>query len=268
MPHRKGSPHRTRGQAWFFCWALALGVAATSQAKAQGGDTDAATEDTSRWGIGLAAAVLERPYRDYDKETKAVPILYFENRWLSLNGGRFDFKINQSEALNFRLRARYALDGYDPDESDYLEGMEERDDSAWVGGAVVWKPSFAEISAEYLTDAMDKSGGSRARLEVEHRFGMGRFGLTPRLGAEWVDKKYVAYYYGVRLEEATADRLSYEGDATANVEAGVRLDYSPSRKHTFFVDVSAVSFGDEIRNSPLVERSGQARVTAGYLFHF
>lgn len=146
--------------------------------------------------------------------------------------------------------------------------MEERDDSAWVGGAVVWKSSVAEVSAEYLTDAMDKSGGSRARLEVEHRFAMGHFGLTPRLAAEWVDRKYVTYYYGVRPGEATANRLTYRGDATANVEAGVRLDYSPSRKHTFFVDVNAVSFGDEIKNSPLVERSEQARVMAGYLFHF
>jgi outer membrane protein len=132
----------------------------------------------------------------------------------------------------------------------------------------VWKPSFAEFSAEYLTDAMDKSGGSRARLEVERRFGMGRFGLTPRLAAEWVDQKYVAYYYGVLPGEVTPDRAFYEGDATANIEAGIRLDYSPSRKHTFFVDVSAVSLGDEIKNSPLVERSSQSRVTAGYLFHF
>jgi outer membrane protein len=243
-----------------------------SAAKAQEVDvatkSEATDEDTSRWGIGVAAAVLERPFRDYDNETKVIPIVYFDNRWMSLNGGRFDFKINRSETLSFRARARYSLDGYDPDESDYLEGMEERDDSAWVGGAIVWKPSFAEFSAEYLTDAMDKSGGSRARLEVERRFGMGRFGLTPRLAAEWVDQKYVAYYYGVLPGEVTPDRSFYEGDATANIEAGIRLDYSPSRKHTFFVDVSAVSLGDEIKNSPLVERSSQSRVTAGYLFHF
>ncbi len=272
MPHRKGSPRRFRCQAWFFGSALTLGLTAMSAAKAQEIDAatehDSAKEDTSHWGIGLAIAVLERPYRDYDNETKAIPVVYFENRWMSLNGGRFDFRINRSEALSFRLRARYALDGYDPDESDYLQGMEERDDSAWVGGAVVWKPSFADISVEYLTDAMDKSGGSRARLEIEHRFAMGRFGLTPRLAAEWVDQEYIAYYYGVRPEEATVDRPSYEGDATTNVEIGVRLDYSPSRQHTFFVDVSTVGLGDGIKNSPLVERSEQARVTAGYLFHF
>lgn len=242
---------------------LSLGAMAT-MAHAQ----EATKADNSRWGIGLGAAVIERPYRDYDDETKAIPIVYFENRWLDINGGRIDFKINESEVLEFRVRARYALDGYDTDESDYLQGMQERDDSAWVGAAVIWKNPIAEVSAEYLTDAMDNSGGSRGRVQVERRFGMGRFGLTPRVAAEWVDQKYVAYYYGVLPGEATADRPFYEGDATVNVEAGIRLDYSPAQRHTFFLDVGTVSLGDEIKQSPLVERSAQTRISAGYLFHF
>lgn len=244
---------------------LSLGAIAT-MAHAQ--EVEATKADNSRWGIGLGAAVIERPYRDYDNETKAIPIVYFENRWLDINGGRIDFKVNESDVLEFRVRARYALDGYETDESDYLQGMEERDDSVWVGGAVIWKNSIAEVSAEYLTDAMDNSGGSRGRVQVERRFGMGRFGLTPRVVGEWVDQKYVAYYYGVLPEEATVDRPFYEGDATVNVEAGIRLDYSPAQRHTFFLDVGTVSLGDEIKQSPLVERSTQTRISAGYLFHF
>lgn len=244
---------------------LSLGAIAT-MAHAQ--DVEAAKAGDSRWGIGLGAAVIERPYRDYDNETKAIPVIYFENRWVDVNGGRIDFKANDSEILDFRLRARYALDGYDPGESDYLQGMQERDDSAWVGAAVVWKNPIAEVSAEYLVDALDNSEGSRGRVQVERRFGMGRFGLTPRVAAEWVDQKYVAYYYGVRPEEATLDRPFYEGDATVNVEAGIRFDYSPAQRHTFFLDVGTVSLGDEIKQSPLVERSAQTRISAGYLFHF
>ena len=263
---RNEGPRRLPSAAgWKLVGILSLGAIAT-MAHAQ--DVEATGEDSSRWGIGLGAAVIERPYRDYDNETKAIPILYFENRWLDVNGGRIDFKVNESEVLDFRVRARYALDGYETDESDYLQGMEERDDSAWVGAAVIWKNSIAEVSAEYLTDAMDNSGGSRGRVQVERRFGMGRFGLTPRVAAEWVDQKYVAYYYGVLPEEATVDRPFYEGDATVNVEAGVRLDYSPAQRHTFFLDVGTVSLGDEIKQSPLVERSAQTRISAGYLFHF
>lgn len=255
------------GTVWRLAGVLALGVAATPSVLAQ--DAEIAEEGDSRWGIGLGAAVIDRPYRGYDDEVKGLPILYFENRWLEVNAGRVDFKVNPSDVLGFRVRARYALDGYDPDESEYLQGMEERDDSAWVGAAVVWNNPIAEVSAEYLTDAMDNSAGSRGRIQAEHRFAMGRrFGLTPRVAAEWVDQKYVAYYYGVRPEEATVDRLAYEGDATVNLEAGFRFDYSPSPRHSLFLDVAATELGDEIEQSPLVERSRQTRISTGYLFRF
>lgn len=246
--------------------ALSVGLAAALPVRAQ--EAEAPEAKTSRWGIGVGAAVIDRPYRDYGNETKGLPIIYFENRWMELNAGRFDFKINDSDVLNFRVRARYALDGYDPDESDYLRGMEERDDSVWAGAAVVWNTSIAEVSAEYLVDALDKSEGARGRIQAEHRFGMGRFGLTPRIAAEWVDDKYVGYYYGVRPEEATLARPAYAGDATVNIEAGLRFDYSPAERHTFFLDVAATEFGDEIKQSPLVEQSRQTRISTGYLFRF
>lgn len=264
---RRSSPGTSSPGAGFG-WAgvLSLGLAAALPAGAQ--EAEAPEAKTSRWGIGLGAAVIDRPYRDYDQETKGLPIVYFENRWAEINAGRFDFKINGSEDLSFRVRARYTMDGYDPEDSDYLQGMEERDDSVWAGGAVVWNSPFAEVSAEYLVDAMDKSGGARGRVQAEHRFGMGRFGLTPRVAAEWVDEKYVAYYYGVRPEEATLARPAYDGKATVNAEVGLRLDYSPAERHTFFVDVAGTGFGDGIKESPLVEKSRQTRISAGYLFRF
>lgn len=262
----EGSRRLSSIAAWGWIGALSFGMGAALPVLAQ--EAEAPETGTSRWGIGLGAAVIDRPYRDYDNETKALPILYFENRWLEANAGRFDFKINESDVLNFRVRARYALDGYDTDESEYLRGMEERDDSVWAGAAVVWNNPVAEISAEYLVDTMDKSTGSRARILAEHRFGMGRFGVTPRVGAEWVDDKYVSYYYGVRPEEATLARPFYEGEGTVNVEAGLRLDYSPTQRHSFFVDVAATEFGDEIKQSPLVDQSRSTRISAGYLFRF
>ncbi|WP_447593727.1 MipA/OmpV family protein [Stenotrophomonas rhizophila] len=258
--------------SWLFGLIAASGLACAFDALADDTgpvpDERTTTSDQTRWGIGLGAAILERPYKDYDRETKVVPILYVDNRWLSVNGGRFDFKINRSETLNLRLRARYALDGYDSDDSPFLAGMNDRDDSAWVGAAVVWKPAFAEFSAEYLTDAMDNSEGSRFRVEVERRFAAGRFGFTPRLAADWLDAKYVGYYYGVRPDEVLPLRAAYAGEATTNLEAGLRIDYSPGARHTFFLDASAVKLGSAIKDSPLTGKSDQVRVTAGYLFHF
>ncbi|QWP75272.1 MipA/OmpV family protein [Lysobacter sp. K5869] len=231
-------------------------------------ESDDSQSDDSTWAIGLGATLIQRPYRDIDDELKAVPLISYESSRWSLAGSRFDFKVNRSEELSFRLRARYALDGYDANDSPFLRGMHDRDDSAWVGGAVAWRLPWVDLSAEYLADAMGNSKGSRALLQAQHRFAFGRFGLTPRLGAEWVDKKYVTYYYGVLPEEVTPSRAAYEGKATVNFETGVRADYTIGRKHTVFLDVGMIKFGDSIKDSPLVDGSDQVRTSIGYAYRF
>lgn len=247
--------------------ALAL-AAAPLLAGAQDTDTDGEQSDDSTWGLGIGGTLIQRPYRDIDDEVKAVPLVSYESRRFSLAGSRFDFKLNRNEELSLRLRARYALDGYDSGDSDFLRGMHDRDDSAWFGAAVQWRLPWVDLSAEYLADAMGNSKGARARVQAEHRFGMGRFGLTPRLAAEWVDQKYVTYYYGVLPDEATAQRAAYEGKATVNMEGGLRADYSFGRRHTVFMDVAVTTFGDAIKDSPLVDGSDQVRTSIGYVYRF
>lgn len=239
--------------------AVPFGALAQDEESAEGG---------SRWGLGLGATSLQRPYRDMDDEVRGFPLISYENRWVNFAGGNFDFKINDSDDLSFRVRARYAQDGYDAKDSPFMRGMDDRDDSVWAGAAVVWNTPLAKVSAEYLTDAMSNSKGSRAQLQAEHRFGFGRFGLTPHLGAEWVDKKYVAYYYGVLPDEATPLRAAYTGKATVNVEGGLRADYTFARKHTVFMDVSVTGYGDAIKDSPLVDGSNQTRTSIGYVYRF
>lgn len=220
------------------------------------------------WGIGIAASSSDRPYIDYKRDNKVVPVLYAQNRWFSLSGGRADFRINPSETLSFRLRARYSLDGYDPKDSPALIGMAERKDGVWLGGAVEWSPGIADFSLEYLTDATDKSGGSRARFAVDRRFGWGKFGLTPRLEAEWLDDKYVDYYYGVLPGEAAPGRVAYQGTATTKFGVGLRADYTLGRRHNLFLDVAYDSFGSQVKDSPIVEDAAQTRFTVGYMVRF
>lgn len=223
---------------------------------------------TSKFGIGLGVAVVDKAYRDFDQETVALPILSYENEWISASLPTFDVKAFKAGDVSFRLRARYAGDGYEAEDSPILTGMSERKSSLWLGGAVIWNAGFANISGELLTDAMGNSKGNRAKLQIDRRFASGKFGLTPRLGAEWVDKKYVDYYYGVQLSEATTGRAFYEGKSTANLQAGIRLDYSINPKNIVFLDISTTSFGSAVKDSPLVDKSSQSVVAVGYSYRF
>jgi outer membrane protein len=250
--------------------AIAAGIASAaclSSAWAQVAE-DKLPEAGSQWGLGIAAGMERKPYRDLDNKGLAIPMVTYENKWVSVAVPSIDVKLPSAGPISLRLRARYAGDGYDADDSPFLGGMDKRKGSLWVGGAAIWRNDFANLSAELLADASGNSKGSRFKIQVDRRFASGAFGFTPRLAAHWVDRKYVDYYYGVKETEARADRPEYVGRATASVELGLRVDYAVSPKQTVFLDVSATSFGSGIKNSPLVSRSNQTGVRLGYVYRF
>lgn len=247
--------------------AIALSVAWTSSASAQ--TLTSAESDESSWGLGVGVVAIEKPYRDIDTETLGMPIVSYESKWFSASLPTFDVKLYRGESLSFRLRARYAGgDGYEAEDAPILTGMEERKASLWAGAAVIWKTDFANFTGEVLADAMSESKGSRARLQVDRRFAAGKFGFTPRLAAEWVDDKYVDYYYGVRQSEVTATRAFYEGKSTTNFQAGLRMDYTLAEQHVLFLDLSASRFGSTVEDSPLVDKPDQTAIALGYVYRF
>jgi outer membrane protein len=211
---------------------------------------------------------MQKVYRNIDRDNFALPLVSYENKWASLGLPKADFKMYSTGSISFRLRARYEDEGYDPDDSPFLSGMDERKGSVWVGATSIWENGIANVSAEVLGDASGNSKGARAGIQIDHRFGFGIFGITPRLVVEWYDRKFVDYYYGVRASEATVVRNAYQGDSTTAADAGLRLDYSPARQHTLLLDVGAKRFGNAIKDSPIVEKEAQTAVAVGYLYRF
>ena len=240
------------------CWA--------GRASAQGASSQ--PEPSSTWGLGVAAAVVQQPYRGVERKTTGLPLVSYDGTWVNVIGPRIDLKLASADSVSFRLRARYAGDGYDASDSSFLTGMQDRKSSLWLGGAAIWRTDIATFTGELLGDALGNSKGMRLKLQADRRFPTGSFGFTPRVATEWLDRKYVNYYYGVRPDEVLADRALYEGASTANLEVGVRADYSPSKQHSLFVDLGTTRFGKGIKDSPLVERTGQTTVSAGYLYRF
>lgn len=226
------------------------------------------TAATSQWGLGLGASYERKAYRDFDDKVQALPLILYENSRVSLFGTTFDVKLPSAGPVALRLRARYAGDGYEADDSPFLAGMAERKGGVWLGGAAAWRTGYGNLSAELLGDASGHSKGAKFKLLFERSFKQGAVDITPRIAANWADSKFVDYYYGVRDGEARAGRAAYHGDASVNLELGLRLGYALAPRQSVFVDVSATRLGSDIKDSPLVERSNQTGVRVGYLYRF
>jgi outer membrane protein len=243
--------------------ALTMSAITAQSARAQSQGVD---EDPSQWGLGLAAGQERKPYRGVDTKTNALPLVMYENNWLSIFGNRLDAKLWWVGPVSFALRARYADDGYDAGASSALAGMDTREGGVWVGGAAIWPIGGVTISAELLSDVSDISGGQQLKLAAARRFQALGLDFTPRLAVTRFDQRYVDYYYGVRAKEVRVNRAFYRGSEAVSVEVGLSVGFSLTQKQRLFLDVSATNLGNSIQESPIVEASGQTGVRFGYLY--
>ena len=222
----------------------------------------------SQWGLGLAVMAENKPYRDFDNKTKVIPFVTYENRWVRVFGPGLELKLGNTGPAAFGLTASYGMDGYKASDSPVLGGMANRKGSVWVGARASLRGEPGQLSVEWSADASGNSNGQKFKLGVERRFMFGAFGLTPRLSAAWMDRKFVQYHYGVEATEARAGRAAYTAGSTVNTEVGLRLDYRPAPQHTVFADLGATALGRQIKNSPLVDRTRVPEVRVGYLYRF
>ncbi|MBT9465577.1 MAG: MipA/OmpV family protein [Hydrogenophaga sp.] len=222
----------------------------------------------SQWGIGLGVDVQREAYRDMGNDTQGIPLIYFENYWVRVMGPGVELKLPPAGPVSFRLKARYAMEGFEASDSPYLAGMAEREDGVWIGGQATWHTPFVNLSAELMGDASSNSEGRQFKLQADRRFVSGKFSFTPRLAAVHLDQEYVGYYYGVNASEAIPGRPQYEGDSTINMEVGLRIDYTLSPKQNVFLDLRSTRLGDGIKDSPLIDRSSQTGLRVGYLYRF
>ena len=263
---------RTRGLPPLFSFGAAVALVvlpAWAQADEPAGNgLSPNASSASSWGLGVAAGVSQRPYRDADNKNLALPLLMYENRWVRFGGTGLDLKLPSAGPVSFALRARYSFDGYDADDAPILNGMEDRKSSFWLGGAARWHNPVADVSAEWVGDASSHSKGQQFKLVLERSFRTGRFEFTPRLGATWLDRKYVDYYYGVTAVEAAAVRPFYEGKSTVNAEAGLRTVYGLAPHHALSLDLGTTRLGGAIQDSPLVGRRNVSSARLAYIYRF
>lgn len=243
--------------------ALTLMIASTSS-------TAMADESKPfRWGIGVAAVAQDQGYTDVGNETVVVPVVAIEYGNFSLLGPRANYKLYQSENFELSASAQLRMDGYEEDDGDIFKGMEDRDMAFDAGFEAEIDTSFGEFGLELMHDLTSTHEGFEfsASYGIPFRLEKGR--VVPYISANYQSDKMVDYYYGVRAEEATASRQFYEPDAATSFEIGISSDWYFGRgKHMIKADISYSAYGSEIKDSPLVDKSGSTQLLLGYVYVF
>ncbi|HSI50256.1 MAG TPA: MipA/OmpV family protein [Ideonella sp.] len=250
------------------CLAAVLGLATPLHAAFAQGMPENRDPNATQWGLGLGVGVENRAYEGADRKVRALPILFFENRYVRFAGLGLDLKLPEVGPVSFALSTRYQGDGYESGDAPILAGMADRKGGVLLGGSMRWHAPEFDLQAELLRDVSGHSEGLQAKLMLTREFRAGRFMFTPGVGATWLDKKQVDYYYGVTAEEALANRPQYDGKGTVNLDLNLRTSYLLAPHQILTLDLGGTHLGSGITDSPLVGRDNIARARFGYLYRF
>ncbi|MEA3098851.1 MipA/OmpV family protein [Caballeronia mineralivorans] len=222
--------------------------------------------NVTHWGLGVGAGIEQEPYKGDGAKFLPIPLVYFDDKWLHVSGTTLDLKIGKWSNVTFTLRGKYAFDdGYKQSDAPILNGMDKRSGAFWFGPAFEWRTGLGNLSGNFLTGG---NKGQRAGIDFGQPFDYGNFTVDPHVGAEWLSRKYVDYYYGVRPSEVRAGRAAYAGKSTYKMSFGVRVDYRLAPRQTLIFDVGVARLGSGITNSPLVGKKIIPQAIFGYQYQF
>lgn len=208
-----------------------------------------------RLGVGVGAISRSSPYRDYDGGvTQVIPAITYNGARLQILGPNVSYGLVGTGKLRLAAAGTYRLGVYDEDDSDYLEGMGDRDSTFMAGLALQAElPMGFGIALSYKHDVLDRIGGGEARVAIDKSFQVGTFRFSPELGVNWLAQDLADYDFGVPQKKATPGRAAYRLDSAFTADVGVGMLYEITTDWLVVMNVAVELFDNEITDSPIVD---------------
>lgn len=249
------------------------GAALADEAKAESTEPDNSgftvlsnATNVTHWGLGAGVGIESAPYKGDGTKFTPIPLFFFDDKWVHMLGTTADLKIGTWSNVSLALRGKFAIgDGYKQSDAPILNGMQNRNDAFWYGPSLAWRTAFGTLSGDFL---LGGNKGEMANISFGKTFDYGHFSFEPHVDAEWLSRKYVDYYYGVRPSEAQTGRPEYAGTSTYNMSLGTRVDYKFTPHQSVILDIGVSHLGSGITDSPLVGKKFIPQAKIGYLYQF
>jgi len=242
------------------------------------------------FGIGIGFGELTNPFINSDDVPAYVnfDIAYYGEKFF-FDNGNLGYTLIDQPSQGLHLIANYSSDriyhsffndlsiefvqdsgGFSPPSPpiDVSVELPDRDFTLNAGIEYLRAGPWGEIQTSVTQDILSKHGGQEASLLYTKQWQYGRWGLAASAGAIWKSSDLVDYYYGLPPQDAPIESISYEGRATLNTRGSVALAYRLTQRVSLIGKFAYERLGNEIVNSPLIERDNTQSVFLGVFFHF
>lgn len=223
------------------------------------------------FSIGAGAVFNESPYKGYNENVSAVPLMHYEGEHFYVRqatGGWIAWKDAKNE---LSLTASWMPLHFDPDDNDdsAMKQLDERKASAMLGGAYYRHESWGSLKLAIAADAMDESGGVMGEISYFRPFRMARLTLTPSVGVFYYDESFNDYYYGVSQKESRRSGLEqYNAGETVTPYVGVAAKYPLTQNLSLNASAVYTVLPDDVKNSPMIDRDDSFALMTGLSWTF
>ena len=169
----------------------------------------------------------------------------------------------------------YHAKSYDASESSNaaMKRLDDRDSTAMAGISYnVNITRHNSVTFKALFDILDETDGGYL-LDASYRSSLpivaDHIVLSPSVGVTWLNDKLVEHYYGVSAKESANSGLDeYHPDGSFSPYVGLNVNVKLTPTINLFANGKYTFLGSEVKDSPMVDRSGALSGMVGISANF
>jgi outer membrane protein len=220
------------------------------------------------WLVGAGMAVAAKPYEGMSAKVYPIPLFGYEGERLYVRGISAGYRLFVHDGWSLGPVVRIRFDGYEADDSDDLDGMDDRDGTINGGLEVTRLTDWGLIGLSFVNDLLGRHDGHDIEVSYTIRFGWQRWDIIPSVALCYRSEDLVDYYYGVKADEARSGRPAYVAGEALNpsIRLAARRDVSERWQATVVLQYEW--YDSEISDSPIVDDDGGMSYLLGVTYSF
>jgi len=220
-------------------------------------------------GLGAMIRSERSPYKGAGVSQDLVPLYLYEGKRFFLHPTRAGLKLSDDGRNRVDLFLDFRHEGFPFGRSPAsLAGMQARESTTDVGVSYAYRTSWGSLKAEFVHDALDVTKGDELRFGYGYDWDSGRWHLRPAITLMQRSASLNNYYYGVRADEATANRPQYMPGAGTDAWLGLYGYYDLSRGWRALGGIGVNLLDSQVRKSPIVRDGIRPTLFLGAAYDF
>ena len=220
-------------------------------------------------GLGAMIRSERSTYKGAGVSHDLVPLYLYEGKRFFLHPMRAGLKLSDDGGHRVDLFLEHRFEGFPYGRiPPALAGMQARQSTTDLGVSYTYRAAWGNLRAEFAHDALDVTKGEELRFGYSYDWNSGRWHLRPALTLMQRSAKLNNYYYGVRADEAKANRPEYMPGAGTDAWLGLYGYYDLSRGWRFLGGLGVNLLDSHVRKSPIVRDANRPTLFLGAAYDF